>query len=304
VVAPKRRRTGTAQGDAWRRNHNQHAMDAGFALAEHWSTSRDLRGYVAVEKFDGFRALWLPAERCFRTRGSANSSDHRITPPASFAALLPTDTKLDGELWAGRGAFQDIVSLVRGGETTWQSLQYMVYDAPDAGGGFVDRLQHARARLAGAVSERVQMVETTPCEDDATKTRLLSEVLARGGEGLMLRRADSAFRAGRSEDLLKVKWTDDAEALVILKNGREDRSSVRVRGLNGPAKDLEFFITLGPAWRRAELPPGTVVTYWYSHGLQNGMPRHPQLRKKHPHNCMSCAACDGWRQRRPELLSR
>ena len=43
----------------------------------------------------------------------------------------------------------------------------------------------------------------------------IREVLAAGGEGIMLRRIESPHRGGRSNDLLKYKPFDDAEAIVI-----------------------------------------------------------------------------------------
>ena len=42
-------------------------------------------------------------------------------------------------------------------------------------------------------------------------------------------------------------------------------------------------------------PPGTVVTLVYQHGLDDGMPRHAFISRKHERTCV-CAACEGWRQ--------
>lgn len=64
--------------------------------------------------------------------------------------------KLDGELWAGRCRFAAVGSLMgssslEGGrwyETAWRSLTFVVFDAPHAGGTYLQRLEKARARIA------------------------------------------------------------------------------------------------------------------------------------------------------------
>ena len=43
---------------------------------------------------------------------------------------------------------------------------------------------------------------------------MLDEIVTKGGEGLMLHHADSLFHSGRSNDLLKLKPWQDAEATV------------------------------------------------------------------------------------------
>ena len=44
---------------------------------------------------------------------------------------------------------------------------------------------------------------------------MLDEIVTKGGEGLMLHRADSLYHSGRSGDLLKLKPWQDAEATVV-----------------------------------------------------------------------------------------
>ena len=44
---------------------------------------------------------------------------------------------------------------------------------------------------------------------------MLDEIVTKGGEGLMLHRADSLYHSGRSDDLLKLKTWQNAEAIVV-----------------------------------------------------------------------------------------
>ena len=54
---------------------------------------------------------------------------------------------------------------------------------------------------SGTFSERVQ--------------KMVDDIVKKGAEGLMLHRADSLYHSGRSDDLLKLKPWQDAEATVI-----------------------------------------------------------------------------------------
>ena len=55
-----------------------------------------------------------------------------IYAPAWFTAALPADTDLDGELFMGRGMFQQCVSVTRRGnaDEEWRAITYVIFDAP------------------------------------------------------------------------------------------------------------------------------------------------------------------------------
>lgn len=280
---------------AWQHSRHKLGRAHGIALADKWEADDDLTGFIAMEKYDGHRAIWRPKYGAFVSRKGT-----RTKPPPSFAELLPTDLELDGELWAGRGQFMKASSLVKAtDEASWTQLKYVVYDAPSAAGSFIERITRARTALPGTPSDTVYVTETWPCEDKPTMDELLEKVMqvdAEGkcGEGLILRRGSSMFRAGVSDerDMLKVKPMADAEALIIPKVTDNQKSSVRVRMLNGDAVDKELNVTTTAVETK---PPGTVVTLIYQHGLDNGMPRHAHIKMKHEYTC-DCAACDGWRK--------
>lgn len=119
-------------------------------------------------------------------------------------------------------------------------LVWQVFDAPSVSGGFVERLAAARVRLSHAPSERVHVCAVWPCEDFATKDALLRRVVNEGGEGLILRRAHSAFVAGRSADLLKVKEWYDAEACVLRSNRPRGKDSLHCRSITGEVGHRRF----------------------------------------------------------------
>ena len=302
------------------------------ALAEEWDERRDqLDGFVATEKFDGIRAVWTPDGQYADGRGEPGfmgKSGLRISaPPPSLQALLPSEMALDGELWAGRGHFQLVSRLMSIGtdrvrnlvqaracgldpkkqqaelrDMRWVHLKYMIFDAPNAGGGYLERLEKARRRIAeipGAAA-RMQVVATEPCEDAATLGRLLTRVVEAKGEGLVLRKANAPWRRGECKerrDHLKAKRWYDAEAIVL--DGHNDgRSSLWCLALN--QRDVEEAGGVQPefgiTWNRKEAPPppGSVISYHYRpFTSEDGVPGRGGILRVHgPMTCEpDCLAC-------------
>ncbi|EOD37146.1 hypothetical protein EMIHUDRAFT_225838 [Emiliania huxleyi CCMP1516] len=154
--------------------------------------------------------------------------------------------KLDGELWAGRCRFAAVGSLMgssslEGGrwyETAWRSLTFVVFDAPHAGGTYLQRLEKARARIAamGPPDGRIVVASVMEVADAAAKDALLQRVVARGGEGLVLRRNEARWH----RNVLKVKQWLDAEAVVVgHKNAPSTANlpTVKVQAINAPNAD-------------------------------------------------------------------
>jgi DNA ligase-1 len=303
----------------------------GFALADDWQPRVDvLRGYVSMEKFDGIRALWVGS--AFRSRSGIT-----ITPPPSIARWLPAAVRLDGELWMGRGQFEAVGSAVlrKGGggataasppsDEAWAGVTYVVFDAPSVGGGFLHRIGQARELLRWAPAEKVRVVETRVVADDDEEgvRRELFRVEALGGEGIMLRRAESLFRCGRSCDLLKVKSWQDAEALVLgwkdTKNSLVCEALGRAEEAGEAAKEKEVVeeeedgrlathiarrevakgFRFAVSWNRqsARPPPGTVITFKHAALTREGCPRFPSILRVHRASC-DCDACSCAARRR------
>ena len=177
-------------------------------LAHKWETSHDPTGWWMSEKLDGIRAYW-DGEAFVSRLGN------KFFAPDWFIADLPADT-LDGELWVGRKMFQKTTSIVRsmGADDQWKQLSYVVFDAPNALGGFEQRLAHAKKVLSKAGAPHARALDHVACGGIEHLKSELARVEALGGEGLMLRQPGSKYIPGRSTTLLKVKTFHDAEARV------------------------------------------------------------------------------------------
>lgn len=237
----------------------------------------DLTEYWVSEKYDGVRAYWNGDQ--LLTRGG-----HRIHAPEWFTADLPK-VPLDGELWTGRGEFAAVSSTVRDqqpDEAAWRRIRFMIFDLPAHAGPFTERLNDLNALVLKLAVPWVHSVAQFKVPDQAALDAKLQEVIASGGEGLMLHRGGSFYRAQRNDDLLKLKPYQDAEARVIgyvPGNGK-------YRGLLGALQveraDGQRF-RLGSGFtdeqRRNPPPIGSWVTYSYNGVTANGIPRFARFMR-------------------------
>lgn len=244
----------------------------GLLLAEPYSEGIDLADYWISEKLDGVRAFW-DGERLVSRGGNA------FAAPAWFTAGFPP-LPLDGELWVGRGRFQETASIVtrQRPHDGWRRVRYMVFDAPSHGGTFDERLQRLRAAVAASGSEFLAAVRQDRVADHKALVAKLDAVVANGGEGLMLHRGASRYRAGRSTDLLKLKRFDDAEGVVIAHNPGRGRlaglmGSVTVRTAQGVTVRIGSGFTDA---ERGDPPPiGATITFKHQGYTDAGKPRFP-----------------------------
>jgi len=240
-------------------------------MAENWRSGRDVTQYLVSEKYDGVRGYW-DGQRMWTRAG------HPITPPDWFVAALPP-TPLDGELWLGRGRFEETSATIRREiprEAEWRQMRYQVFELPDAPGTFNERAERIRQIVADANVPWLVAVEQFRLPDDKALNRRLRELIKAGGEGLMLHRADAPYLTGRSDALLKMKLWHDAEAVVIGHLPGKGRHAGQLGALRVRTPDgREFSLGTGfsDAQRRDPPPLGATVTYRYRELTAKGMPR-------------------------------
>ncbi len=240
----------------------------------------DLSRYWLSEKYDGVRAYWDGGRLLTR-------AGNPISAPDWFTRGWP-DTPLDGELWAGRGQFEQVTATVRDidpDDTAWRHIQFMVFDLPAHGGTFNERLMTLRALLPSLHVDWMHAVTQLRVADEAALQRHLEAIAAAGGEGLMLHRDDSVYRAERSDDLLKLKPYQDADARVVAHLPGQGKyvgmlGALEVRAANG----TQFRIGTGftDEQRRQPPPIGSWVTYSYHNLTARGIPRFARFLRVRP----------------------
>ena len=234
---------------------------------------------LVSEKYDGVRALW--DGRTLRHR-----SGRPVSAPPSFTATLPA-TPLDGELWLGRGRFDALSAIVRRvapRDDEWASVRYMVFEAPGGSGSFAERAERLRAVVAEARVPRLVWVPQRRLADRGELDRALADVVAGGGEGLMLHLASAPYVGGRSDALMKLKPHFDAEAVVVGYRAGTGRNAAQVGALEVRADDGRRFLVgsgLSDAMRRAPPEMGTVITYRHRDVTPSGLPRFATFVRRH-----------------------
>ena len=247
------------------------APPPGLLLAQVYRPSVDLQDYWVSEKYDGVRGYW--DGQTLRTRGGET-----VNAPAWFTAGWPS-TALDGELWAGRGQFAQAQSTTRrdnAGDSAWQAMRFMVFDLPAHPGSFDERLPALQAAVARIGQTWVQAVAQQRVANDAALQALLQRTVHAGGEGLMLHRGASLYRAGRSDDLIKVKTHDDTEARVVAHLPGKGKHAGRLGALLVEMPSGQRFklgTGLSDAERSAPPAVGSWVTYRFRGTHDSGLPR-------------------------------
>ncbi len=227
--------------------------------------------FLVSEKLDGVRARW--DGRMLWTRGGA-----RIAPPPDFTQGWPSEP-MEGELWIARGRFDEVSALVRRAETgprAWRDVRLMVFDLPTHPGPFAQRVVRMRALISAAGSAHLQAVPQRRFDTATALDAELARVVAGGGEGLVLHRRNAFYRAGRSEDLLKYKPHEDAEAQVVAYLPGKGKYTGMMGALQvRTAEGRRFRIGTGfsDAQRATPPPLGAWLTYRYDGLTSKGLPR-------------------------------
>lgn len=238
--------------------------------------------YMMSTKWDGVRATWDGSR--LKTRGG-----HEIHAPREFLDKLPAGA-LEGELFIDRSRFDEVSGIVRRKHpdpADWRPVRFMVFDDPASRAPFAKTLVSLKDRLPACGSAKICVVPQRVVKTAEQVHTAMRDEIARGGEGVMLRRADVPYRKGRSATLIKVKGMQDAEAIVV---GYEEGRN-RLRGKLGALrckwakgfKGTEFSVGSGltDAMRhdyKRRFPLGTVVTVDYMSLGKEGRPRHPRLK--------------------------
>ncbi|MGS5087126.1 DNA ligase [Hydrogenophaga sp. A37] len=249
-------------------------------LAEKYHPGLDLSAYWVSEKYDGLRGFW-DGQRLVSRGGEV------LNPPAWFTEGWPT-VPMDGELWAGRGRFEEATSTVRQqvpNDAAWRRIRFMVFDLPAHPGVFDERLTAYQEAVSRLNRPWVVPVPQDKVASHAELGARLQQMVRAGGEGLMLHRGDSPYRGIRSDDLIKLKTHDDAEAKVVGHVPGKGRHSGRLGALLVETpQGRRFRLGTGLTDAQREHPPaeGVWVTYRYRGLNESGLPRFATFLRERP----------------------
>lgn len=235
----------------------------GLMLAKTYKGQVNISHYWVSEKLDGVRAYW-------DGKNLISKQGNLYFAPAWFTKDFP-DQALDGELWQGRGHFQQLLSTVTKKnpiEREWRKINYSVFDLPKENQPFTKRLKKLNKLVNHSKNLYLTVIRQYRLPNEQALQVELKRIVSIGGEGLMLHHEDSLYSAGRSTNILKVKPYLDAEAAVIAHiPGKGQFSGMLGSLLVETPERLQFRIGTGFNKSQRQSPPsiGSFITYKY-HG--------------------------------------
>ncbi|KHT38773.1 DNA ligase [Vibrio sinaloensis] len=238
-----------------------HSYDQKIEVSEYWKS----------EKLDGIRAIWTGKRLVTRNGNPIHAPDWFVEPLPPYP--------LEGELWAGRGNFhlvQQTVLDTKPTDAAWRKIDYMLFDMPEAAGDYQKRYHNVIYFTRASKRDHIKYIEHTPIKSETELFGYLDTIDSAKGEGVMLRKITSRYQAGRSNDLLKLKKHQDAEARVVgYKVGRGKYHGLMGALLVQLNSGIKFYIGSGFSDIQRKDPPelGSVITFRYNGYTQNGVPK-------------------------------
>ena len=243
-------------------------------LPQVYAEQVEVTGWLMSEKLDGVRGYW-DGQQLLSKNGN------RLFPPAEFTRDLPP-FPLEGELWGGRGRFEQTLAIVKRQQSHagWRQIKFAIFDVPQAPGGFTARMEQARVWFAAHRSDSAFVIRQISVKDQAHLQQELQRIEALGGEGLIVRKPEALYAAGRSAEILKVKNFQDAEATVVAHLPGKGRNAGRLGSLLVQLEEgTQFKLGSGFSDAERDSPPplGALVTFKFYGKYQSGLPKFPSF---------------------------
>ncbi|MCM2680406.1 DNA ligase [Echinimonas agarilytica] len=249
-------------------------------LASDYRESMNVNYYLMSEKYDGVRAYWNGRQLLTR-------SGNVVLCPDWFTQRFP-QIPLDGELWMGRGTFEQTSSLIRSNnlaDSRWLRLKFVVFDLPTIVAPFQMRYNQMIQLRKDVGVDWLVVAEQSVIESQEKLMAQLVRVVENGGEGVMIKRKHALYEPKRSSHLMKLKlWEDDEGTVVGYQSGhgkfKNKLGALWIRN------QFNQYIKVGSGFsdRERESPPpiGAQVSYKYSGFTSTGLPRFASFLRQRP----------------------
>lgn len=279
-------------------------------------------------KLDGMRAFWdggithgctdVPFAKGIKATGLWSINAKVIHAPDWWLETLPKDIFMEGELWAGVGQFQEVMSICKRHvpDERWQKIQFRVFESLIPSVVYHPRiidLPHCQIVLDHTVRDymkkRCAVWDSAPEVETVEQYNFtslddipLDALLAEGHEGIMFRNP-RPWEPIKSWGIMKLKPFYDDEAIVIGYTGGTDGfigkiGTIIVRwgtkvfkisaGLNFVDREVQDPAvcaayagkTLPPELSSSTLPIGSVVTFKYRELTKEGIPKEARYYRR------------------------
>jgi len=163
----------------------------------------------------------------------------------------------------------------------WQELTFNIFDVHLEKTPFKKRIEIAKEWFKNHPNPYAKIIKQTTIRSKKQLEELMKQVLAKKGEGLVLRNPNSFYEAGRSKSFLKYKpFLDDEAKVVGYKISKKSKFKGLVRSLKVKNKEGKIFY-IGTGLKNADRknPPkiGEIITYKYQGKTKNNIPKFPSF---------------------------
>lgn len=241
-------------------------------LLSEFETGRADSKWLVSEKLDGVRGLWNGKEMYFR-------SGKAMKLPNAFLKDFPPFA-LDGELYSPKLHFSQIISILKNPQKQDEilELKFYVFDVPHSPkDSLTQRLDELRAYLQSKPNAYIEIIPQRLMQGQDSIYKELQSVVAKGGEGLVLRDSNMPYQAGRSKYDFKLKTRQDAECKVIGHTQGKGKYDSMLGAIICEYNDKSFKIGSGlsDTLRRNPPPIGSIISFKFQGLTHNGIPRFP-----------------------------
>ena len=274
-------------------------------LLKNYSNPPD--GWFISEKYDGIRGIWTGKELLARPVKKDGILKGKVFNyvPKWFLNMLPLDIPLDGEIWLGRGKFQQVSGLSNYKiskkitseylDNIWKNVRYMVFDIPNHKGTFVERQSTLKKcvddlDIKHGINNQIVYSQNEEIKDRNDLEEYYRKYVENGSEGVIIREPNSLYECKRSKLMLKMKINEDNEAYVL---DYQLGTDGKYKGLLGSLKcklDNGKIFSIGIGFSdimRKEyniidsihyIPLYSKINFSFMELTNQGLPRHPVYR--------------------------
>lgn len=156
-------------------------------------------GRVIQEKYRGVRLYW-------DGRAAWSRQGIEVELPDEWYEALPR-TQLDAELYDGPNGERRCASAMRfGPKHVTKTMRIIAFDSPaNPSVPWIDRMAAVVRAVDSADFDRLEYAPWSTIKSLEGMLSALAEVHSREGEGLILRKPQSAYKAGYSDNIVKLK---------------------------------------------------------------------------------------------------
>lgn len=251
--------------------------------------------FMVSEKFDGVRGIW-DGKNMFSKRGNILPIPHCFSQNLAHLGLKNGEF-VEGELWIDYGAFEAISGLLNRKNIAcedFRSVKFLIFNAQLGNKrDFSQNLAEIKSRLDSALDSakgkdlaQIQVIPQHKFSKIADLKDFFNAVVAKGGEGLIVRDSTTAY---------KLKAQNDAECKIIDFSRGKGRLNGKVGAIicesledkNSGIKGGKIFrIGSGLSDEMRTNPPkiGMIITYKFSGVSKNGIPKHARFLRIYNEN--------------------